>query len=125
MAIPPRPPYRATRVDAAGKVQGQPVPLAMAGDWGDVAIAGLGDRLVVAHFEALDPSAPSIAVSIYDDAGIVTSTSIQPPGGNFAGGTLAVLGAPSEDAILLAWADAPPNGSTPARVRLTRLSCAP
>ena len=118
-------PPRASRVDAAGKLVGPSFVVGSAGTTG-YAVSSLGDRLVVAALSTLDPSAPPIVVTIYDDAGgPVTAASFQPPGGAFAAGDLAVLGAPAGVglAVMIAWDDA--TGGAATKTHVARLSCTP
>jgi hypothetical protein len=117
-------PPSAQRVDASGKLVGKPFQPGTPGESGAYAVGALGDALVFAQLSTLDPSAPSVMITVHGDAGPLTAASFQPPGGHFAAPELSVVGSPTKDALLVAWADAPPSGMA-FSVHVARMTCLP
>ena len=112
---------RASRVDESGKLVGTPFVVGAPGESGVFAVASLGDRLAVVQRQTIDPSAPTIGVFVYDDAGPVTTATVEAPGGQFSAPELSALGSPAGDALLVAWSTA----SGPYRAHVARLDCLP
>lgn len=116
------PPIVALRLDAAGNALA-PDELIPVSPGGAVvpalAAAGLGDALAVAWIDALDPSAPVIAVQIVGPDGALGAAASIPTNAAWYAGGLQLLASPAGDSLLVAWETFDEGG----RVALARLDC--
>ncbi len=113
-------PIFARTIDGSGVPAPESLPVTAAGETaiaGSLAVDRLGDALLVAWH------APggSIVVRVIDGGGAVLLSAVVPIDGS-AKGAVSVIGAPSGDAILVAWAEVPPNQAA-ARIRIAKLAC--
>ena len=122
-------PLEALRIDQAGQPLSSAIELVGEGTvFETVGLATLGDDLAVAYSDAFDPSTPTIVVEVFADDGfpkagaMVTPLAWPRPNEPYA-----LLGSPSEDALLLAWSAAEPDPGVAgtAQVYAVRLDCGP
>lgn len=116
------PPVSAFRVDTAGQAL-DPDEIISVSPGGAVvpavAVAALGDTLAVAWIDAIDPSAPVIAVQLVrPDGSLGPATSI-PTNEAWYAGHLRILASPGGDSLIVSWESSP--GDT--RAALARIDC--
>lgn len=85
----------------------------------EIAVASLGDALVVASIEAIDPGAPTIALQLIMPDGVLGARAIIPTAMAWWTGRIRLLASPAADALLVAWEG---GLGTPA-IGLARVSC--
>lgn len=118
------PPILAVRLDATGQLASDIFEVVPTGASSARPFAAdrLGDKLVVAWVDAIDPSAPSLIVQVFDEAGLLTGgASLSTAPGFFFDDQLAIMGSPAGNQVLLAYASDPGDGLR--RIHVARLDC--
>jgi hypothetical protein len=117
------PPIVAVRLDAAGKpLPGKQDIVVMGGGYipPATAVAALGDNLVFAWVDALDPGPPVIGIQIVRADGSLGPSTAIPTNDAWLVGGVRLLASPAQDSVLVAWG-AFVNDH---RVGLARVDCA-
>ena len=88
-----------------------------------MAVAALGGGFVVAVVDFLDPSAPTILLSVYSEAGqLLTETSFSTNGAWLNGDRLSLIASPDARSFLVGWTG---NESAPgSELFVRRFDCA-
>lgn len=116
------PPVSAFRVDTAGQAldPGESIAVSPGGAVVPaVAVAALGDTLAVAWIDAIDPSAPVIAVQLVLPGGALGPATSIPTNEAWYAGHLRLLASPGGDSLIVSWESSP--GDT--RAALARIDC--
>ena len=99
------PPVMAVRIDEAGGVLLDPIPLLDGSQFFDEpALAGIGDQLLIAWVDAFDPSGDAyIMMRVFDDAGTeLTQNAYQ---SHAVHPRLSALGSPDGSQVLIGWSE--------------------
>lgn len=100
------PPVAAFRVDTAGQAldPGESIAVSPGGAVVPaVAVAALGDTLAVAWIDAIDPSAPVIAVQLVHPGGALGPATSIPTNDAWYAGHLRILASPGGDSLIVSW----------------------
>jgi hypothetical protein len=119
------PPIMAAPVNHLGEFTAPPLPVTGAGfTYGLFEATALGDKLAVAWVDVLDPGPPTMIIQVIDEAGgYAGATGVSSPSAWISGTGFSLLGSPSGDRLLAAWATFPAGGADATRIEVTRLDC--